>query len=124
MSTAEPFADVVKHQPEVQQLDFVGVAGQLGEKRQLLFVFSGLKAFYLLDQFKRMLVHGVDMIGVMEDHTKQPAEFRDKRPEDPAAVHFQECLVNPLLPLEYLEKRQVGRCRTTKSVIDQLDMIA
>src|SRR5262245_39419079 len=64
------------------------------------------------------------MVGVMEDHTKQPAELGNKRSENPATVHFQECFVNPLLPLENLEKRHVGRCRTTKSIIDQPDVLA
>src|SRR5215475_617790 len=114
MSPTEPLADIVKHQPEIEQLDLVSIAGQLGEQRQPLFVFSRLKPLDLLDQLKRMLIDGVNMVGIMEHHTKQPAEFGDKCTEDPATVHFQQCLVNLLLPLKDLEKRYVGCRRTTK----------
>ena len=65
-----------------------------------------------------MLIHRVNVVGVVQNHTEQPAKLRDERPENPAAVHFQQGLVNPVLPLEDLKKRDVRGSRTTKPIID------
>src|SRR6516162_104493 len=71
-----------------------------------------------------MLIHRVNVVGVVQNHTEQPAKLGDERPKNPAAVHFQEGLVNALLPLEDLKKREVRRCRATKSIIDESRMFA
>ena len=51
MATAESLADVVKHQPKIEELDFIRLASELGEQGQALSVVPGLEPLDLLDQF-------------------------------------------------------------------------
>ena len=95
MSAAESLADIVKHQAEIKQLDFLGFARQLGEQRQALGVFAGFKPFDLLDQLQGMLIHRVNVISVMQHHAKQPAELGNKRAENSGPMHFQQVSRKP-----------------------------
>src|SRR5687768_6561007 len=78
MAAAKSLADVVKHEAEIEQLDFIGFASELGEKRQRVFVRAGLEHFNFFDQFQGVLVDRVNVVGVMQDHAKQSAELRDE----------------------------------------------
>ena len=70
-----------------------------------------------------MLIDRVDVVGVVEYHAKEPAEFRNKRAQHPGPVHFQQGFVYRILPLENTEERQVGFRGTTKFVVDHIQML-
>ncbi len=71
-----------------------------------------------------MLVDGVGVIGVVQSHAQQPAELGDKRAQHAAAVHFQQRLVDAVLPLENIEKRLVGLGRAAQLVVDFVRVLA
>src|SRR6476620_1993352 len=38
-------------------------------------------------------------------------------------MHLEQCLINGILPFEDTEKRQIGRSRAAKIVIDQIEIL-
>src|SRR5919108_403940 len=120
MAAAEPLADVVKHESQIEQLAFLRLARQLGEKRQRFLVFARFQALDLFDQSQGMLVDGINMIGVVENHAKQPAKLRNKGTEHSTTVHLQQGLVHSVLPFENLKERNIGRRRPAKSLVNQI----
>ena len=71
-----------------------------------------------------MLVHRIDVIGVMQNHAEQPAKLGDKSSKNVATVHLQQRLVHPLLPSKDLEKGHIGRRRTAEAIVDQSSVLA
>ena len=70
-----------------------------------------------------MLIHGVDVIGVVQHHAQEPAELGDEGAQNPGAVHFHQGLVHGFLPLQNAEKRRVGGRRAAKLVVDQIEVL-
>ena len=124
MAPAKTLADVVKHQAEIEQLDGLQFARKLRQQRRAFGVFTGPQPLDFLDQAQRMLIDGVNVIGVVQHHAQQPAEFRNERAQHSSPMHLEQRLVNRILPFEDAEERQIGRRRAAKFVIDQFEILA
>ena len=123
MAAPVALADVVKEQGEVENLHVFDLAGELGEQGKGFSKGPFAQLFKLCNQPERMLIHGVNVVEVVEDHAEQPAELGDEGPEHAAAMHLHQRLVNPLLPFQNLQEGPAGRRRPAQLLIDQPDVI-
>ena len=123
MAAAQPLADVVEKQSEVENLDLLRFPCELGQQRELLAELARLEPLQFLDQPERVLIDGVNMIEIVQRHAQEPAELGKQRSQHARAVHLRQRLVDPFFVFENAEEQRVDGRRALEIIVDEIQTL-